>query len=111
MKVLRKKLLKRIFGMALLSIMLLKLGAFSISHFSSCNDTFAVEKNAEEGKDTKEAAADKNEKKLLTYLFSSSDHGHLLWINYLPVSVCSYLMRMDSHPLKAVPTPPPDGLV
>lgn len=109
MKVLRRKLLKKIFSMALLSIMLLKLCAYSISHFSSCNDTFAVEKNVEEGKDTKESL-DKNEKKLLTYLFASSDHGHLLWINYLPISVCSHKMQIGTHPIKTVPTPPPDRL-
>lgn len=111
MKILRKKLLRNIFSMALLSIMLLKLGAYAISHFSPCTDPLAVEKSAEEGKDNKEAAADKNEKKLLTCELSFFDHGHLLWISHLPLRIYSYKMLIGSYPLKTVPTPPPDRLV
>jgi len=108
MKLLRKKLLKNIFGVTLLSIMLIKVFSFAISHFSSCHDTFAIEKSAEEGKDTKEEPLDKKEKKLLTYGLYSIDHGHDLWINDLPLSMYAYIMQIGSHPLKTVPTPPPD---
>lgn len=108
MKPLRKKLLKNIFGVALLSIMLLKLGAFVISRFSPCIDPIAVEKSAEEGKDTKEGATDKNEKNLLTCEFSFIAHGHVFWSNHLPQRIYSYKMQIGSHPLKTVPTPPPD---
>jgi len=111
MKLLRKKLLKKIFGVTLLSIMLLKICAFSISHFSSCLDTLAIEKSAEEGKDVKEEPIDKKEKKLYTYTFSYIDHGHLLWSDNLPLGMYSYIMQIGSHPLKTVPTPPPDQLV
>jgi hypothetical protein len=106
----RIKSLKTIFGVLLLSIMLLKVCALSISHFSNCSDPFAVEKNSEEGKDTKEEAADKNEKKQLSCEFIYLDHGHLLWVNHLPLSTYSYIMQIGSHPLKTVPTPPPDNL-
>ncbi|SEA65055.1 hypothetical protein [Pedobacter hartonius] len=97
--------------MTLLMIMLLKVCAISISHFRPSTDPFAVEKNAEEGKDTKEEALDKNEKKLLTCEFSCTDHKHFLWISHLPLNAYSYKMKIGSHPLKTVPTPPPDRLV
>ena len=93
-------------------IMLLKICALSISHFSSsATDPISVEKNSEEGKDSKEEPTDKNDKKHLTCEFIYLDHGHLLLIDPLPVSVYSYLMQIGSHPLKTVPTPPPDILV
>jgi hypothetical protein len=111
LKFLRKRLIKNIFGMVLLSIMLLKLGAFVISRFSSCVDPVAVEKSAEEGKDTKEEATDKSEKKQLTCEFSFIAHGHLFWSHHLPQRIYSYKMQIGSHPLKTVPTPPPDRTV
>lgn len=111
MKLLRGKLFKNIFGLALLSIMLIKICAFSISHFYSSADPLAVEKNAEEGKDVKEEATDKKEKKLYTQGFTCLDHGHILWINHLPHSIYSYILQIGSQPLKAVPTPPPNRLV
>lgn len=97
--------------MVLLSIMLLKVCSFAISHFSSCGDTLAVEKNAEEGKDTKEEALEKNEKKLLTCEFTALNDGHILWISRLPLSSYSYIKQIGSHPVKTVPTPPPDFTV
>jgi len=110
MNVLRKNLLKNIFGVALLFMMLLKVCAFYVSHFSPSANSFAVEKNVEEGKDAKEEALDKNEKKLLTCVFFSIDQGHLIWVSRLPLSIYSYKMQIGSHPLKTVPTPPPDLL-
>jgi hypothetical protein len=104
----RIKSLRNILGIVLLSIMLLKLCALSISHFSLSTDPIAVEKNTEEGKDTKEEAADKNEKKLLSCEFIYLDHGQVIWVNPLPLSMYSYIMQIGSHPLKTVPTPPPD---
>lgn len=95
----------------LLSIILLKVCALSVSHLKPCADPIAVEKNAEEGKDTKEEAFDKNEKKMFSCVFIYLDHGHLLWINHLPLSRYSYIMQIGSHPVKTVPTPPPDILV
>ncbi|CAM4075734.1 hypothetical protein SAMN06265348_102311 [Pedobacter westerhofensis] len=111
MKILRKNLFKTAFGIILLSIMLLKVCALSVSHLKSCSDPFAVEKNAEEGKDTKEEAFDKNEKKMLSCEFIYLDQGHLLWISHLPLSRYSYIMQIGSHPVKSVPTPPPDLFV
>ena len=96
--------------MTLLSIMLIKVCSFAISHFSACQDTLAVEKCADESKDTKEEPLDKKEKKLLTYGLYSIDHGHYLWIDHLPLSRYAYTMQIGSHPLKTVPTPPPDNL-
>lgn len=111
MKLLREKLFKRIFGLALLSIMLIKICAFSISHFYSSIDPLAVEKSAEEGKDVKEEAADKKEKKLYTQEFTCLNHGHILWISHLPRGIYSYILQIGSQPLKTVPTPPPNHLV
>ena len=111
MRLLRKKLLKNICGVTLLSIMLLKICAFSISHFSSCLYSLAIEKCAEEGKDVKEEPVDKKEKKLYTYALFYIDHGQLLWISNSPLCMYSYSMQIGSHPLKTVPTPPPDYLV
>lgn len=111
MKILRINTLRNIFGIALLCVMLLKVCAVSISHFSSSADPCAVEKNAEEGKDAKEEAFDKNEKKMLSCEFFFLDHGQLLWINPLPLSIYSYIMQIGTHPVKTVPTPPPDRLV
>jgi hypothetical protein len=110
MRQLRKKIFKNIFGVTLLCIMLLKVCAFSISYFSSCGDPLAVEKSVEEGKDTKEEAFDKKEKKLLGFSISYIDHGHLLWTNHLPLCKYSYLMQIGIQPLKTVPTPPPDSI-
>jgi hypothetical protein len=104
----RIKSLKNILGIVLLSIMLLKLCALSISHFSMSTDPLAVEKNTDEGKDAKEEAADKAEKKLLSCEFIYMDHSHELWVNPLPLSMYSYIMQIGSHPLRTVPTPPPD---
>jgi len=98
------------FGVTLLCIMLIKVCAFSISHFSSSFDPLAVEKSAEEGKDAKEEALDKKEKKLLSFSSTYIDHGHLLWTDHLPLNMYSYIMRIGVHPLKPVPTPPPDYL-
>lgn len=108
---LRNNWVKKCFGIALLVMLLLKVFAFSISHFSSCADPLAIEKSAEEGKDTKEGNFDKNEKKLLTCEFFAIDHGHLLWIDPLPVCTYSYKKQIGSHPVKTVPTPPPNQLV
>jgi len=111
MNILRNRLLKNVFGIVLLSIMLIKMCALSISYFKPCTDPLAVEKNTEDSKDTKEEATDKNEKKLMSCEFMYFDHGHLLWVNPLPLSIYSYIMQIGSHPLKTVPTPPPDKLV
>lgn len=111
MKLLRKKSSKSLFGIILLSVMLLKVCAFSISLFSSCADPLAVEKSIEEGKDTKEEPVDKKEKKLFSHIFLHTDHGQLIWLNHLPLSRYTYIMQIGSHPLMAVPTPPPDILV
>lgn len=111
MKILRKNWLKNILGIMLLGIMLIKVCPFSISRFSLSSDPLTFEKNTEEGKNNKEEAFDKNEKKLLTCELSYIDHGHFLWINHLPLNIYSYLIQMGSHPLKAVPTPPPNFLV
>ena len=108
MKLLRNKLLKNVFGIVLLSTMLVKMCAFSISCFSSPTDPLAIEKNAEEGKDAKESPFDKTDKKLFSCGESYADHVHIFWINYLPVRIYSYKMLIGSHPLKTVPTPPPD---
>ena len=109
MKLLRNNLLKNIFGIVLLCMMLVKMCAYSISCFSSCTDPLAIEKNAEEGKDSKESPFDKADKKLFS-CDAYADYVHILWINYLPVSIYSYKMMIGSHPVKTVPTPPPDSV-
>lgn len=91
--------------------MLIKVCAFSISHFYPSPDPLAVEKSAEEGKDVKEEASDKKEKKIYVSGFTCLDHGHLLWTSHLPRGSYSYRMLIGSKPLKTVPTPPPDHLV
>ncbi len=98
-------------GIALLSIILLKVCSFFVSHFSSGSEPFSMEKSTEEGKDTKEEAFDKNEKKLLTCELFSTENGYFTWVSIIPVSICSYVMQIVEHPLKTVPTPPPDKLV
>jgi hypothetical protein len=108
MKILRKKLLKRIFGMVLLSIMMLKVCSFFINHFTSGTDPFPVEKSTEEGKDTKEEAIDKSEKKLLMCNFYSIEHGAFTWISDIPVSLYAHVVQLIDHPIQTVPTPPPD---
>lgn len=110
MKILRTKLLKTLFGATLLLMMLLKVAAPSLSHFSCLSDPLALEKSAEEGKETKEAL-DKTDKKLLNCVFTCIAQGNLLWINRMPASIYSYKMQIGSHPLRTVPTPPPDGRV
>lgn len=111
MKLLRNQLLKNVFGVVLLSIMLLKVCAFSISYLSSSLNSLAIEKSAEEGKDIKEEAFDKKDKKMLTFGFAYIDHGYDLLVNPLPLSMYSYIMQIGTHPLKTVPTPPPNQLV
>ena len=106
--IINTKSLRNLFSMLLLSSMLLKVCALSISHFSMSTDPLAVEKNTDEGKDAKEEAADKAEKKLLSCEFIYMDHSHELWVNPLPLSMYSYIMQIGSHPLRTVPTPPPD---
>lgn len=90
--------------------MLIKVFAFSISHFSTSTDPLAIEKSAEEGKDLKEDA-DKKEKKFCTGIFTQADYGHLLCFNHLPPCIYSYIMLIGSKQVKTVPTPPPDHLV
>lgn len=108
MEGLRNKLLKSIFALILLSVLALKVCAFSISYFSSSTDAFSIEKSAEENKDKEEEALDKNKKKLMLYESSIIDVAHYFCINHSPLPAQHYHVQMDAHPPKSVPTPPPD---
>lgn len=105
----RNNLLKSIFALILLSVLVLKVCAFSISYFSTSTDAFSIEKNAEENKDKEGEALDKNKKKLLLYESSIIDIAHYFCINHSPLPTQHYHVRMDAHPPKSVPTPPPDS--
>ncbi|TWR29969.1 hypothetical protein FPZ43_08970 [Mucilaginibacter pallidiroseus] len=108
MKRLRKNWLKSILGTALLLVMALKVCAGFISQFSCKNDSYSIEKSAEEGKDIKEESFDKVSQKLLTCSFHDITFDHFSWISHLPVGTAYYKLRISAHPPKTVPTPPPD---
>ena len=110
MEGLRNNLLKRIFALTLLSVLVLKVFAFSISYFSSTTDAFSIEKNVEENKDKEGESLDKNKKKLLIYESLVMDTAHLLLSNHLAPVTQPYYLRMGTHPPKSVPTPPPNHL-
>ena len=108
MEGLRKNLLKSIFALILLGVFALKVFAFSISYFSTSANAFSIEKNAEENKDKEEEALEKTKKKLLLYESSVLDAAHYFCFTHSPVQNQHYHVRMDAHPPKSVPTPPPD---
>lgn len=108
-RVLRNNLFKSIFALALLSILALKVFAFSISHFASSNP-YSIEKNTEENKDKEEEAFDKAKKKLMLYESSVMGSEHPLWANHLPIRTKPYRLRIGNFPPKHVPTPPPDSI-
>lgn len=110
-ELLRKKVFKNVFGVMLLSIMILKIYDFAIPHFYSFIDPVAVEKSSEEEKDIKEEPVDKKEKKLYTHVFTCINYGDLLGGNHLPPSTYLYIFQIGSQPLKTVPTPPPNQFV
>lgn len=110
MEGLRNNLLKRIFALTLLSVLLLKVCAFSISYFSASADAYSIAKNAEENKDKEGEAFDKNKKKLLLYESSILDTGYLFLSLHSPLPAQPYYLKMGTHPPKSVPTPPPDAL-
>jgi len=108
MEVLRNNLLKSIFALMLLSVLALKVFAFSISYFSTSSEAYSIEKSAEENKEKEQEAFDKNKKKLMLYESSIIDVAHYFCINHSPLPAQHYHVRMDAHPPKSVPTPPPD---
>ena len=108
MKELRNNLLKRIFGIVLLTIFAIKMCAFSISSFSCTQDASAIEKYATENKEKEEEAFEKSKKKLMLYESPVIDHEHPLWTNHLPVRIHDYRMRIGNPPPRNIPTPPPD---
>jgi len=109
MSLLRKKLVKGIFGCLLLSILLLKFFAFSISYLSSSASSYSIEKSAEENRD-KEESFDNAKKKLMLYETSVTDHDHDLWSSNIPIRIPVYRIIMGNFPPRNVPTPPPDQL-
>ncbi|NTD97576.1 hypothetical protein G6M26_48945 [Agrobacterium tumefaciens] len=110
MEGLRNNLLKRIFALTLLSVLVLKVFAFSISYFSASANAFSIEKNVEENKDKEGESLDKNKKKLLIYDSSVMDTSHLLLSNHFALPTKPYYLHMGTHPPKSVPTPPPNPL-
>lgn len=109
MKFLRTNILKTALGAILLVILLLKVCAPSLSHFASCNDPLAVEKNLEEGKENKEIT-DKTDKKMLTCEFFYVRHGHLILADDTKRGIHIHEVQLGSHPLITVPTPPPNRM-
>jgi hypothetical protein len=110
MRLLRIKLFKNTLSMILLSVMLIKVGGYVIAHFRASADPLAIEKSADDSKDTKEEAFDKKEKKHLSCHSLLADQGHFLWINNLPIHIYSLTIQSSSDPSKAVPTPPPNHI-
>jgi hypothetical protein len=109
MKILRNNFLKNTFGFVLLCIVLTKVFEFSISCFSA-KDTFAIEKSAEESKDKEEDSFDKNKKKALLYELPVPVYQCLIWTGTVKYNLNAYRIPIGTHPIKSVPTPPPDSL-
>ncbi|MDN3588877.1 hypothetical protein QWY86_19520 [Pedobacter aquatilis] len=100
--------MKSTFGFMLLSILAFKVIAFSISCFSPNENALAIEKSTEENKDKEEEACEKNKKKLVLYEFSSLVPQSLISINFLPIKIDSFRIKINVEPPKTVPTPPPN---
>lgn len=108
MQRLRNRFLKSTFGFMLLSILAIKVIAFSISCFAPSGNSLAIEKSTEENKDKEEEACEKNKKKLVLYEFSSIVPQCLLVTNFLPLKIYTHRVKIGVEPLKTVPTPPPN---
>ncbi|MBS7562816.1 hypothetical protein KHS38_00230 [Mucilaginibacter sp. Bleaf8] len=112
MSVFRKNILTSLISIILLSVFAFKTGAPFIHHLSKAEtDPISVEKNTEDGKDTKEDLFDKSEKKIF-----SCDYYTDLHVPLEMISDMESKFSCDSHPPvqaphRTVPTPPPDFLV
>jgi len=111
MGILRHKFLKGSFGILLLSILLLKFCAFSISAFSSSANAYSIEKSSEDNKDKEEESFDKAKKKLLHHESLVIVYEHPEGTKNLPLHALFYRLRIGAFPTRNVPTPPPDILL
>lgn len=93
--------------MLLLCVMVLKMCVTLASHFTTGTETYAIEKSAEEGKDTKEENFNKSAKKLLFEARALVDHTHYAFVSHAK-PVCRYKMQELSDPPQTVDTPPPN---
>ncbi|GAB3920221.1 hypothetical protein [Mucilaginibacter myungsuensis] len=109
MKVSKKNWLNSVLAIILLCTMTLKMGVAFASHFTKCTENFSIEKNAEEGKDTKEESFNKGDKKLLFAGHNFADH-----VQYSPVRhakpVCRYRLQDVVAPPQTIHTPPPNHI-
>ncbi|RQO64132.1 hypothetical protein DBR40_26465 [Pedobacter sp. KBW01] len=108
MRLLRKNLLKKIFGIMVLVLFATKFFTSAITILLSTDYAYAIEKSGEENKAKEEESFEKLKKKLL--LYESSD---LTGLNPTPgdcLAINQYLygLRLCSSPARNVPTPPPD---
>ncbi|KLT64374.1 hypothetical protein AB669_17620 [Pedobacter sp. BMA] len=110
MRLLRNKLLRSIFGFALLAVLAIKFCSYSIACFSSSANAYSIEKSAEENKDKEEEAFEKAKKKMLLYEASLMVFEQTLSVNDQPERMVPYRLRIGLPPLKVVPTPPPDSI-
>lgn len=101
--------MKGAIGFMLLSVLMLKFFAFSISILSSDANAYSIEKNTEENRD-KEESFDTAKKKLLLYESSLTCDEHTVWSNYLPLRMPAHRIILGNFPPRNVPTPPPDYL-
>ncbi|WP_316796987.1 hypothetical protein [Pedobacter agri] len=108
MRDLRYNFTKSIFGILLLSMLMLKFFSYSISSFSSSLSAYSIEKNAEDNHDKEEESFDKAKKKLQLYESSSIIHEGLHYFNRLPLPTETYKGSVIIFLPRNVPTPPPD---
>lgn len=108
MGIFRNKILKCTVGMALLSILLIKFCAYSISAFSSPENSYSIEKSSEENKNKEEESLDKSKKQLLHHDYLGVAYEHPSATKHLPLFKRLDQLRIGAFPPRNVPTPPPD---
>ncbi|WP_158826180.1 hypothetical protein [Mucilaginibacter lacusdianchii] len=92
----------------LLSVFALNAGALFIHHFTKSNtDPISLEKNAEDGKDTKEDFLDKTEKKIYSCDYHSYLYAPLALVGSVKSHISFYYLNTVQDPPQTVPTPPP----
>lgn len=106
----KKNWFNSVLALLLLCTMALKMGVTLIHHFSGSTETLSIEKNAEEGKDTKEESFGKGDKKMLFAGRILADNIHYANVVHAK-PVCRYRMQEVSDPPQSVATPPPNPTV
>ncbi|WP_316829245.1 hypothetical protein [Pedobacter aquatilis] len=108
MRLLRKNLLRSIFGLMILSLMTLKFSLFSISTICGSKSSYAIEKSTEESKEKEDESFEKVKKKLLLYETLCIESLTPSLIKGSKANKYTHWLRLLSFPARNVPTPPPN---